>query len=103
MTLEGFIAMVWAAGAMGVYNLALQKGDANLAASTIGVVCKDLLGPWGGLIAIIGVIVLPITSGDTALRGLRLIVSENLHLDQKSMVPYYPLGVIKDTAAAEVK
>ena len=94
MTLEGFIAMVWAAGAMGVYNLAIQKADANLAASTIGVVCKNLLGPVGGLIAIIGVIVLPITSGDTALRGLRLIVSEGLHIDQKSMAKRVGLSSI---------
>lgn len=42
--LEGFIAMVWAAGAMGVYNLGLQEPNASLATSTIGVVCKDILG-----------------------------------------------------------
>lgn len=46
MILEGFIAMVWAAGAMGVYNLALQEPNASLATGTIGVVCKDILGPW---------------------------------------------------------
>ena len=68
MVLEGFIAMVWAAGAMGVYNLGLQAADASLATATIGVVCKNILGPVGGIIALLGVIVLPITSGDTALR-----------------------------------
>ena len=44
MILEGFIAMVWAAGAMGVYNLALQEPNASLATGTIGVVCKDIRG-----------------------------------------------------------
>ncbi len=46
MVLEGFIAMVWAAAAMGVYNLALQEANANLATGTVGVVCKYLLGMW---------------------------------------------------------
>ena len=67
MILEGFIAMVWAAGAMGAYNLGLH-----------------ILGPVGGIIALLGVIVLPITSGDTALRALRLAVADGFHLDQKS-------------------
>ncbi len=84
MTLEGFIAMVWAAGAMGVYNLGLQTADASLATDTIGVVCKNILGPVGGIIALLGVIILPITSGDTALRALRLSLAESLHLDQST-------------------
>ena len=84
MVLEGFIAMVWAAGAMGVYNLALQEPNASLATGTVGVVCKYLLGHVGGIIALIGVIVLPITSGDTALRALRLSLSETLHIDQST-------------------
>ena len=85
MVLEGFIAMVWAAGAMGVYNLGLQAADSSLATATIGVVCKNILGPVGGIIALLGVIVLPVTSGDTALRALRLTLSESLHLDQSTV------------------
>ena len=84
MVLEGFIAMIWAAAAMGVYNLGLQEVNASLATGTVGIICRDLLGPVGGIIALLGVIVLPITSGDTALRSLRLSVSESLHIDQSS-------------------
>ncbi|MEA5152342.1 MAG: carbon starvation CstA family protein [Oscillospiraceae bacterium] len=84
MTIEGFIAMVWAAGAMGVYNLGLQEANASLATSTVGIVCKNLLGNVGGIIALLGVIVLPITSGDTALRGLRLTIADTLHIDQST-------------------
>lgn len=84
MIMEGFIAMVWAAGAMGVYNLGLQAADASLATATIGVVCKNLLGSAGGVIALLGVIVLPITSGDTALRSLRMAIADSLHIDQKT-------------------
>lgn len=85
MVVEGFIAMVWAAGAMGVYNLGLQAADASLATDTIGVVCKHLLGSVGGVIALLGVIVLPITSGDTALRALRLTIADSFHIDQTSV------------------
>ena len=84
MVLEGFIAMVWAAGAMGVYNLGLQEAVASKATATVGIVCRDILGSVGGIIALLGVIVLPITSGDTALRALRLTISDTLHIDQST-------------------
>ena len=83
MILEGFIAMVWAAAAMGVFNAGLQAANAG-ATSTVVLVCKDILGSVGGVIALAGVVVLPVTSGDTALRGLRLTVAETLHIDQSS-------------------
>ena len=79
MILEGFIAMIWAAAAMAMR----AKGSSVDATSMIGVVCNDILGTVGGLLAILGVIILPITSGDTALRSLRLMVGEFLHIDQK--------------------
>ena len=83
MILEGFIAMVWAGGAMGVFNLGIQEATAN-ATQTVGVVCKDILGGIGGTIAIIGVIVLPVTSGDTALRSLRMSLADTFHIPQKT-------------------
>lgn len=84
MILEGFIAMVWAAAAMGAYNLGMREALASGATGTVGAVCKDLLGPVGGIVALLGIIVLPITSGDTALRGLRLTVAETLKIEQKT-------------------
>ena len=83
MILEGFIAMVWAAAAMGIFNLGQQAANAG-ATGTVIAVCKDILGPVGGVIALAGIVVLPITSGDTALRGLRLTVAESLHIDQST-------------------
>ncbi len=85
MLAEGFIAMVWAAAGMGLYK---QLGfDAKLVgtAPVIGIIARQMLGPVGGLIAIIGIIVLPITSGDTGLRALRLIIGETLKIDQKKL------------------
>lgn len=83
MILEGFIAMVWAAAAMGAVNLGLATNDMlhDQATSVVGIVAKNMLGSIGGIIAIIGVIVLPITSGDTSLRSLRIMISDAFHID----------------------
>ena len=83
MVLEGFIAMVWAAAAMGLFNL-VEGAAAGGATGTVIAVCKDILGPVGGIIALAGIVVLPITSGDTALRGLRLTVADSLKIDQST-------------------
>lgn len=81
MIAEGIIAMIWAAAAMGVLNLGLATAETT-ATAVVGIIANDLLGTVGGIIAVIGVIVLPITSGDTALRSLRLMISDALHIDQ---------------------
>ncbi len=81
MIVEGLIAMIWAAATMGVMNLGLANADTPTT-EVVGIVAKNLLGKVGGIIAIIGIIVLPITSGDTALRSLRLMASDTIHVDQ---------------------
>jgi len=81
MILEGFIAMIWAAAAMGAMNLYAEANNLS-AVSMVGFVAKDMLGSVGGMIAIIGVIILPISTGDTALRSLRLIIADLLKFDQ---------------------
>ena len=83
MIAEGFIAMIWAAASMGVMNLGLANADTP-ATEVVGIVAKSLLGNVGGLIAVIGVILLPITSGDTALRSLRVIITESFHIKADS-------------------
>lgn len=83
MLVEGFIAMVWAAGAMIIYNGLKAGADLPGATPMVGIISKHFLGNIGGILAIIGVIVLPITSGDTALRSLRLMLGEQLHINQE--------------------
>ena len=83
MIAEGFIAMVWAAGAMVLFS----SGQAALdtpGTIMVGQVSKCFMGNVGGLLAVLGVIALPITSGDTAFRSLRLIIAEELNIDQKA-------------------
>ncbi|MDD3346835.1 carbon starvation CstA family protein [Oscillibacter sp.] len=94
MVLEGFIAMIWAAAAMGVYNLGLQQANPSMATGTVGIVCRDILGNVGGIIALLGIIVLPITSGDTALRGLRLTIAESFHIDQSTNAKRLTLSTV---------
>lgn len=81
MLVEGFIAMCWAAGAMVLFN----NGQDIKTSPTlmVGIISRDFLGNIGGIFAILGVIVLPITSGDTAFRGLRLMIAEQFNIDQQ--------------------
>ncbi|GAW91691.1 carbon starvation CstA family protein [Calderihabitans maritimus] len=87
MIAESIIAMIWAAAAMtffgGSEGLAavLSKGGP---AGVVNEISNSLLGVVGGLLAVLGVIVLPITSGDTAFRATRLIIAEIFRWDQKS-------------------
>ena len=104
MIVEGFIAMVWAAAAMGALGLdKIGTGDMSSAPTgVVGIVSKDMLGQIGGVVAIIGVIVLPITSGDTALRSLRLMIGDALHIDQKNKKKALLLATVIFAVAAAV-
>jgi carbon starvation protein CstA len=81
MLVEGFIAMCWAAGAMILFNTGTDM--ATTPTLMVGLISRDFLGNIGGVLAILGVIVLPITSGDTAFRGLRLMIAEQFNIDQQ--------------------
>ncbi|MBQ3443299.1 MAG: carbon starvation protein A [Selenomonadaceae bacterium] len=85
MIAEGFIAMSWAGATMGALNLALaaELDPVKIPALLVGIIAKDMLGQVGGMVAVLGVIVLAITSGDTALRSLRLMLADALHIDNK--------------------
>ncbi len=88
MITEGVIAMIWAAAAMSLFH-----GDSNLSqvlaqggpAAVVQSVSVNLLGAVGGTLAVLGVIVLPITSGDTAFRSARMIIADYLHIGQRPM------------------
>ena len=102
MIAEGFIAMIWAAAGMGALQLGLTDTQtlSGSATKVVGIVAKDMLGTVGGIIAIIGVIVLPITSGDTALRSLRLMIGDAIHLDQTKKKNALTLAVCIFTVVA---
>ena len=94
MITEGIVALIWATVAMYFfYNQpapgfevmeggVAAKGDAP---SIVNLVCNDWLGVFGGILALLGVVAAPITSGDTALRSARLIIADFVNLEQKTI------------------
>lgn len=96
MIAEGVVAMIWATAAMTYFggpeglNDAATNGvmiDGVLTKVTpaiaVDMICRSWLGKVGAVIAVIGVVVCPITSGDTAFRSLRLTIADFLKSDQK--------------------
>lgn len=83
MITEGVVALIWAAAAS-YYFAENGNGETN-ASVIVNEITRDWLGTFGGVLAILGVIFAPITSGDTALRSARLIMADFLHIEQKSI------------------
>ena len=93
MITEGLVALIWATVASWFFYGEPAPGYALITAATDGfhtsapavvnLVCNDWLGLAGAVLAMLGVVAAPITSGDTALRSARLIVAEWLKLDQR--------------------
>lgn len=105
MISESIIALIWAAVAIAFFHgtdglnsaLAEHGNDAGWAVTTI---TRTTLGTVGGILAVLGVVAAPITSGDTAFRSARLIVADMLHIDQHKTsrrmvvcVPLFAVGI----------
>ena len=82
MISEGIVALIWAAAATAYFG---EHGTDQGAAAIVLDISKTWLGKVGGLLAVLGVVVAPISSGDTALRSARLIVADFFHIKQKSI------------------
>lgn len=104
MVAEGIVALIWAAAAI-AFTGGYEALQANLSSSSPAVLVNSIstawLGTFGGLLAVLGVIAAPITSGDTALRSARLIAADFMGLEQKSIrrrlyicVPVFMLCVV---------
>ncbi|MCD8293024.1 MAG: carbon starvation protein A, partial [Prevotellaceae bacterium] len=83
MITEGIVALIWAAAATYFYhNHGMDESNASV---IVDAITKEWLGPIGGVLAVLGVIAAPITSGDTAFRSGRLIVADFLKWNQKEI------------------
>lgn len=104
MVIEGVVALIWAAISMSFFGgirelgemMVAQKGNA---AWVVNEISNSLLGKFGALLAILGVVAAPITSGDTAFRSARLIMGDLLKFNQKPIknrlmitVPLFAVG-----------
>ena len=85
MCVESLIAMVWAAAAMDVYSLNLVPQNIIGTVNVVNIIANKFVPLNLAFIVTLAIIVLPITSGDTALRGLRITIAEALHLEQKQI------------------
>ncbi len=92
MVTEGVVALIWAAAAtwfFGEYGITYvnEAGQtvAYSGAKVATLISNDWLGIFGGLLAILGIVAAPITSGDTALRSARLILADFLHVEQRKV------------------
>ena len=106
MITEGIVAVIWATVSMYFFYyggwrecvspevaqefIAQADGGKSLlqnftAPQVVKLVCSSWLGVAGGILALLGVVAAPITSGDTALRSARLIIAEFIGLEQRSM------------------
>ena len=90
MVAEGVIALIWAAAAMAFFRVDTADGWNALnivggSSNSVNNIAKGVLGTFGTVLAIVGVVICPITSGDTALRSCRLIVGEIFKVDSKKM------------------
>ncbi|EXJ45915.1 carbon starvation CstA family protein, partial [Vibrio parahaemolyticus VPTS-2010_2] len=99
---EGVIALIWCAIALSFFGSLEALSEAVKNGGPGNVVYSasfGLLGVFGGIIAFLGVVILPITSGDTAFRSSRLILAEYFNMEQKTLrnrllmaVPLFVIG-----------
>ncbi|MGP4064430.1 carbon starvation protein A [Oceanobacillus sp. M65] len=89
MIAEGIIAMIWAAAAMSLFDGPVGLNELLANGGTAAVVSEAstlMLGAIGGTLAVLGVIILPITSGDTAFRSARMIIADYIRFPQKKII-----------------
>ncbi|HEY8510944.1 MAG TPA: carbon starvation protein A [Cyclobacteriaceae bacterium] len=106
MITEGVVALIWAAigmsfyGGVGALNQTMTANQGN-AAVVVNEICNSLLGTAGGVLALLGVVAAPITSGDTAFRSARLIIADFVKLNQGPLknrliisIPLFLIGFV---------
>lgn len=106
MITEAVVAIIWASVGMTVYGGVRELNETMIeqngnAAVMVSDICHKLLGGFGGILALLGVVAAPITTGDTAFRGARLIVADFLNFKQGPIknrliisVPLFAVGFL---------
>ena len=106
MISESIIALIWAAIGMAFFHgpeslAAALAEHGNNAAWAVNTIAHTTLGQVGAILALLGVVAAPITSGDTAFRSARLIVADILHIEQRTIykrlmisLPLFAIGTV---------
>ena len=87
MVAEGIVALIWAMVAQSFFGSTAGIAAGGSPAVIVHKVSFTVMGTVGGILAVLGVIVCPITSGDTAFRGARLMIADAIKLPQKKWAP----------------
>ena len=96
MITEGVIARIWAAAAMAFFggSEGLQAAISNGGpAGVVNTISNTLMGKIGAILAILGVVACPITSGDTAFRSARLVIADSIHMKQENIMNRYKIAI----------
>lgn len=106
MITEGVVALIWAAISMSFFGGIRELNEVMIAnngnaAFIVNEISNSLLGKFGGILALLGVVAAPITSGDTAFRSARLIVADFLNFKQGPIknrlfvsIPLFAIGFL---------
>lgn len=98
MIAEGLVALIWAAASIKFAGGYRQLADMGNPAVVVSTLCSTWMGKVGAVLAVLGVVAAPITSGDTALRSARLMVADFLHFSQdrlwKRLVLSLPVFIV---------
>lgn len=94
MIAEGFIALIWAAAVMTFFgSLTGLAAEGGKAAVIVNKISQGLMGNIGMILAILGVVACPITSGDTAFRSIRLTIADAMNMNQESILARYKIMI----------
>jgi carbon starvation protein CstA len=100
MIAEGIIALIWAAASIAFFGDTASLAEGGTAAVVVNTISVTILGTFGGFLALLGVVLCPISSGDTAFRSARLAVADMINLNQEKIknrflvaIPMFVVGV----------
>lgn len=99
MVAEGLVALIWCVVGLSLREV-IVNGNETLAqlivqnpSSAVHAAATLLLGSTGGMVAVLGVVVLAVTSGDTAMRSCRLMLADVLHVKQTGLLQRLSLAI----------
>ena len=97
MVVEGIVALVWCAVSIAFFgdSLSLQAALAEFGGQSgvVGLISKSLLGQVGSILAVLGVVACPITSGDTAFRSARLTIADSFNIKQDTFMSRFKIAI----------
>ncbi len=100
MIVEGIVALIWCAVTIAFFGDSVSIAAAGEPAQIVNTISRALLGPAGAILAVLGVVACPITSGDTAFRSARLTIADAFKIKQDGLknrfmlaIPLFAVGV----------